>query len=90
VYQIYSAISNLGHEPGMIFCQLLEFLFTFPVAQQKLGEFSSNKLYRQLCIHYEHSSRSIRGCRYGEEGLYFKFSKTGGLSKTGDTIVGAW
>ena len=87
MYRIYFAISNLGHELDMIFCQLLEIFLSFPVAQPKLGEFSSNKLYRQLCIHYEHSTRSIRGRRYGEESLYFEFSKTRGLSKTADTIV---
>jgi hypothetical protein len=87
VYQIYSAILDLEHELDMIFCQLLEIFLSFPVAQPKLGEFSSNKIHRQLCIHCEHSSRGIRGCRYGEEGRYFEFSKTHALSNPADTIV---
>src|SRR5712691_7003847 len=60
---------------------------SFPIPQQKLGDCSSNKLYRQLCMHYEHSSRGIRGCTFEEEALYFEFSKTPELSKTADTIV---
>jgi len=72
----------------MIFCRLLAIFPSFPVVPPKLGDCSSNKLYRQLCMHYEHSSRGIRGCMFGEEGLYFEFSKTHTLSNTADTIVG--
>jgi hypothetical protein len=47
VYQIYSAILDLEHELDMIFCQLLKIFVSFPAAQPKLGEFSSNKIHTQ-------------------------------------------
>jgi hypothetical protein len=46
------------------------------LTQQKLGDSSPNKLYRQLSMHYERSSQDIRGCTLGEEVLYFGFTKT--------------
>lgn len=75
-YQVYSASYHLGHEPDMSFCWLLEISLSFLVIPPKLSEFSSKKLHRQLCMHYDHPSRGIRGCKFGEEGLYFEFSKT--------------
>jgi hypothetical protein len=71
----------------MIFCLLLEIVPGFPNPEQEPGDFSSNKLHRQLCMHYEHSSQGIRGCRFEEEALYFEFSKTQSLSNPEDTIV---
>ena len=86
IYMVFDCIKfvpqflYLEHEPDMIFYWLLEFFHIFPIPEWKLGDFFSNKRYRKLCMHYEHSSRGIRRCKFEEEVLYFEFSKPLSLS----------